>query len=144
MDRTRVVIVGGVAGGASAAARARRLSENADIVMFERGHHISFANCGLPYHIGGDIVDRERLLVQTPEGMKQRFQIDVRTRTEVLRIDPQRKELTARNLETGAEHVQPYDKLILSPGAEQVRPQIAGCDLPRCTRCEIWAIWTPF
>jgi NADPH-dependent 2,4-dienoyl-CoA reductase/sulfur reductase-like enzyme len=91
-ERKRIVIVGGVAGGASAAARARRLSEDAEITMFERGEHISFANCGLPYHIGGAIADRDRLLVETPEGMRTRFRIDVRTRTEVVRIDrPARK-----------------------------------------------------
>ena len=82
----RVLIVGGVAGGASAAARARRLSEDAEIIMFERGEHISFANCGLPYHIGGAIADRERLIVQTPEATRKTFRIDVRTRTEVFKI----------------------------------------------------------
>jgi NADPH-dependent 2,4-dienoyl-CoA reductase/sulfur reductase-like enzyme/peroxiredoxin family protein/rhodanese-related sulfurtransferase/TusA-related sulfurtransferase len=127
----RILIIGGVAGGASAAARARRLSESAEIVIFERGPHISFANCGLPYHIGGAISERERLLVQTPEGMRKRFRIDVRVRTEVVKIDAQRKEVVARNLATGAETTERYDKLILSPGAEPVRPPIPGINGPR-------------
>jgi len=126
----RIVIVGGVAGGASAAARARRLSEDARIVLFERGEHISFANCGLPYHIGGTIADRERLLVQTPEGMHRRFRVDVRTRCEVLRIDREARQVAARNLATGEETAEPYDALILSPGAEPVRPPIPGADRP--------------
>ena len=126
MERTRIVIVGGVAGGASAAARARRLSDDAEIVLFERGKHISFANCGMPYHIGGTIADRSRLLVQTPEGMKKRFKIDVRIGTEAVRIDRGRKEVFFRNLQTGVEGVQPYDVLILSPGAEPIRPDIPG------------------
>lgn len=102
-ERTRIVIVGGVAGGASAAARARRLSEEAEIIMFERGEHISFANCGLPYHIGGEIADRRRLLVQTPSAMRKRFRIDVRTRTEVMRIDRDALEVVVRDLESGIE-----------------------------------------
>jgi len=126
----RIVIVGGVAGGASAAARARRLSEDAEIVIFERGEHISFANCGLPYHIGGAITERERLLVQTPEGMQNRFRVDVRTRCEVLRVDREARQVTVRNLETGEEGTEPYDVLILSPGAEPLRPPIPGVDCP--------------
>ncbi len=124
----RILIVGGVAGGASAAARARRLSEKADIILFERGEHISFANCGLPYHIGGVIPDRERLIVQSPESMRKNFNIDVRVRTEVLRIDPAQKQVVARELTTGIERKEPYDFLILSPGAEPVRPPIPGID----------------
>lgn len=130
-ERTRIVIVGGVAGGASAAARARRLSEEADIILFERGEHISFANCGLPYHIGGTIPERKRLLVQTPESMRRRFAIDVRTRTEVIRIDRDNKLVAARNLATGAELTESYDALILSPGAEPIRPAIPGIDSRR-------------
>jgi NADPH-dependent 2,4-dienoyl-CoA reductase/sulfur reductase-like enzyme/rhodanese-related sulfurtransferase len=122
----RIVIVGGVAGGASAAARARRLSEKAEIVLFERGKEISFANCGLPYHIGGDIKERKQLLVQTPESMRRRFRIEVRVRTEVVAIDRVRKEVRARNLDTGEEMREPYDVLILAPGAEPVRPPIPG------------------
>jgi len=130
-ERKRIVIVGGVAGGASAAARARRLSEEAEIILFERGEHISFANCGLPYHIGGDIPDRKRLLVQTPEAMRRRFRIDVRTQTEVIRIDRAQKLVLARNLATGAEQTEPYDVLILSPGAEPVCPSIPGIEATR-------------
>lgn len=124
----RILIVGGVAGGASAAARARRLSEEAEIVIFERGPHISFANCGLPYHIGGVIADRDRLLVQTPESMRKTFRIDVRTGTEVLRIDPAKKLIHTKELPTGTERKEPYDFLILSPGAEPVRPPVPGVD----------------
>ncbi|AGX87995.1 DsrE/DsrF/DrsH-like family protein [Candidatus Symbiobacter mobilis] len=127
----RILIVGGVAGGASAAARARRLSEDAEIVLFERGEYISFANCGLPYHIGGVIADRQRLLVQTPEAMRARFRIDVRTRTEVLQIDRAGKFVLTRDLATGTERREPYDFLILSPGAEPVRPPLPGVNLPR-------------
>lgn len=129
-DRTRVLIVGGVAGGASAAARARRLSEDAEIIMIERGEHISFANCGLPYHIGGAIQDRARLLVQTPEMMYQNLRIDVRTRMEAVSIDREKKEVTARGVDTGARQTIAYDKLILSPGAEPIRPPIPGSDSP--------------
>jgi len=127
-DSKRILIVGGVAGGASCAARARRLSEDAEIVLFERGEHISFANCGMPYHIGGTIPDRKRLLVQTPEGMRKRYRIDVRTRCEVTGIDPAARRVTVRNLATGAESTEAYDALVLSPGAEPVRPPIPGCD----------------
>ncbi|HBO44545.1 MAG TPA: hypothetical protein DD670_11540, partial [Planctomycetaceae bacterium] len=126
----RILIVGGVAGGASAAARARRLSEDVEIILFERGDDISFANCGLPYYIGGVIVERERLLVQTPDGFRRRFNVDVRTRTEVVRIDRKKKQLTVRNLASGEETAEGYDVLILSPGAAPVRPPIAGSDGP--------------
>jgi NADPH-dependent 2,4-dienoyl-CoA reductase/sulfur reductase-like enzyme/rhodanese-related sulfurtransferase len=127
----RIVIVGGVAGGASAAARARRLSETAEITVFERGPYVSFANCGLPYHIGGVIADRDRLLVQTPESLRARFGLDVRVNTEVLRIDREAMEVVARDRTSGHEYRQPYDALVLSPGAEPVRPPIAGVDDPR-------------
>jgi len=122
----RILIVGGVAGGASAAARARRLSEQAEIVLFERGPDVSFANCGLPYHIGGVITDRARLLVQTPQSLEARFDLDVRVDTEVTAIDPQARVVTARNLKTGAETRELYDALVLSPGAEAIRPGIPG------------------
>ncbi|WP_166244818.1 CoA-disulfide reductase [Paenibacillus turpanensis] len=125
MKRT-IVIVGGVAGGASAAARLRRLSEMDEIVMYERGEHISFANCGLPYYIGEVISDRSRLLIQTPEAMKARHQIDVRVQTEVTAIDRQAKKVLARNVQTGEIHEQPYDVLILSPGAKPIVPEIPG------------------
>ena len=129
-EHKRVLIVGGVAGGASAAARARRLSEDAEIVLFERGEHISFANCGLPYHIGETIPDRGSLLIQTPESMARRFRIDVRTRTEVLSVDPKAHTVAVRDLASGTESVEAYDKLVLSPGAAPVSPPIGGADLP--------------
>ena len=126
----RIVIVGGVAGGAAAATRARRLSEEAEIVLFERGEHISFANCGLPYHIGGRIADRDALLIQTPERMRARYAIDVRTRTEVTAINRDACEVTVRDLAGGTESTQGYDVLILSPGAAPVRPPIDGAGAP--------------
>jgi NADPH-dependent 2,4-dienoyl-CoA reductase/sulfur reductase-like enzyme/peroxiredoxin family protein/rhodanese-related sulfurtransferase/TusA-related sulfurtransferase len=122
----KLVIIGAVAGGASAAARARRLNESAQIIMFERGEYISFANCGLPYHIGGTIAERSRLLVQTPQSMKSRFNIDVRTKSEVIGIDRQGKEIIVRDIAQNREYRQPYDKLVLSPGAEPIRPNIPG------------------
>jgi len=127
----RILIVGGVAGGASAAARARRLSEDAEILLFERGPHVSFANCGLPYHIGGEIVDRQKLLVQTPESLKARFNLDVRIRTEVMAIDRGAKELLVKDLATGREYRERYDALVLSPGAEPIRLPVPGAQDPR-------------
>jgi len=128
MASKRVLIVGGVAGGASAAARLRRLDENAEIIMFERGEHISFANCGLPYHIGNVITERKRLLVQTPKAMHRRFNVDVRTRTEVLSIDREKKAVKVRDLRTGHDTTESYDTLILSPGADPVCPPIPGAE----------------
>jgi len=128
MPSIRILIVGGVAGGASAAARARRLDESAEIILFERGPDISFANCGLPYHIGGTIGEREKLLVTSPAMMQRRFKIDVRTRTEVEAIDRQTKEIEVRNLATGERYRERYDHLVLSPGAEPIRPPIPGID----------------
>ena len=130
-QQKRILIIGGVAGGASAAARARRLSEDAHIIMFERGEHISFANCGLPYHIGEIITDRQRLLVQTPAAMKKRFNIEVRTRTEVTAIDTAGRQLLAVDLSTGNQTRESYDAVILSPGAEPIRPPIPGIDSRR-------------
>ncbi len=128
---TRLVIVGGVAGGATAAARARRLDENAEITVLERGPYISFANCGLPYHVGEEIRERESLLLQTPEALRARYNIDVRVRHEVLRIDRGAKELVVKNLAKGAEYRLPYDRLILSPGAAPLRPPLTGIDHPQ-------------
>lgn len=126
----KIVIVGGVAGGASAAARARRLSESAEIIVLERGPYVSFANCGLPYHIGGDIKNREALLLQTPQSFKRRFNVDVRVGSEVVAIDRARKAVTVRRLATGDSYQQPYDQLILSPGAAPIVPPIDGIDNP--------------
>jgi NADPH-dependent 2,4-dienoyl-CoA reductase/sulfur reductase-like enzyme/peroxiredoxin family protein/rhodanese-related sulfurtransferase/TusA-related sulfurtransferase len=124
----KIVIVGGVAGGASAAARARRLNETAEITLLERGDYISFANCGLPYHIGGTITERSKLLIQTPEAIEKRFKIDVRTKSEAVQVDRSAGQVVVRDRATGREYRLPYDKLILSPGAEPVRPKIPGID----------------
>src|SRR5512143_2259034 len=113
----RIVIVGGVAGGASAAARARRLSEDAEIILFERGPYVSFANCGLPYYLGGEIADQGDLFVQTPAGLRDRFNLDVRVLTEVTRIDAEARTVEARSLQTGETVTEAYDALVLSPGA---------------------------
>lgn len=123
----KILIVGGVAGGASAAARLRRLDENAEIIMFERGEYISFANCGLPYYIGESIKEREKLLVQTPEAMKKRFNIDVRVKSEVLKVNGTEKKITVKSEEKGI-YEESYDYLILSPGAKPIRPNIEGID----------------
>ena len=125
----KIVIVGGVAGGATTAARLRRMDEQAQIVLFERGEYISYANCGLPYYIGGVITDREQLFVQTPEGFSARFKIDVRIRSEVTRLDIKEKRVAVTNLKSGKTYQESYDKLVLSPGAEPVKPPIPGIDL---------------
>ena len=127
---SKIVIIGGVAGGASAAARARRLSEDAEIIMFERGPFVSFANCGLPYHIGGDIQERSKLLLQTPESFLARFNVDVRVMNEVVSINRQDKTVTVKNLLDGSEYQENYDFLLLSPGAGPVVPPIPGIDNP--------------
>lgn len=127
---TKILIVGGVAGGASAAARARRLSEEAEIIMFERGPFVSFANCGLPYHIGGDIKERSKLLLQTPESFLARFNVDVRVMNEVISIDRHNKQVTVKNLLEGSEYTESYDFLLLSPGAGPIVPPIPGIDNP--------------
>ncbi|WP_434339901.1 FAD-dependent oxidoreductase [Motilimonas cestriensis] len=127
---TKILIIGGVAGGASAAARARRLSEGAEIIMFERGHYVSFANCGLPYHIGGDIKDKSKLLLQTPESFLARFNVDVRVMNEVTHINRQDKTVTVKNLLDGSEYREAYDFLLLSPGAGPIVPPIPGLDNP--------------
>ncbi len=126
----KVVVVGGVAGGASAAARLRRLNESAEIIMFERGEYISFANCGLPYYIGGEITDRAALTLQTPQSFHSRFHVDVRINSEVTAIDPKAKQVTVRSKDRG-EYTESYDKLILSPGAAPIRPPMEGADNER-------------
>ena len=124
----KVVIVGGVAGGATAAARIRRLDEQAEIVVFERSGYISYANCGLPYYIGGVIEDPEELTLQTPESFFSRFCIQMKIHHEVTAIHPDRKTVTVKNLETGESFEESYDKLLLSPGAKPVRPDLPGID----------------
>lgn len=126
----KLLIVGGVAGGASAAARARRLSESAEIVMVERGAEPSFANCGMPYYIGGQIQQRQKLLVSSSEQLHRRFRIDVRTRSEAVSIDRAARTVRIREVDTGREYDESYDKLILSPGAAPQRPPFPGADLP--------------
>ncbi len=128
MNPRRIVIVGGVAGGASAAARARRLCEHCEIIVFERGPHVSFANCGLPYFVGGEIIEPDSLLLQTPESLRARFNLDVRVQTEVVELDRTAQAVKVRELASGREYVQPYDALILSTGASPLTPPIAGID----------------
>lgn len=130
MISRRVVIVGGVAGGASCAARLRRLDENAEIFVFERGGFVSFANCGLPYYIGGIIAPRERLLVASPERFRDYFNIEIRVHHEVTRIDREQRLVEVRNCQTGTSFTKPYDTLVLSPGAKPVVPPVPGVDLP--------------
>lgn len=120
------VIIGGVAGGATVAARLRRMDEKANIILFERGKYVSYANCGLPYYIGGTINNREKLFVQTVKGFTDRFRIDIRTEQEVTAIHPEKKEVEVKNLSTGETYTETYDKLVLSPGAEPLRPGIEG------------------
>lgn len=124
----KVLIIGGVAGGATAAARLRRLDENAEIVILERSGYISYANCGLPYYIGGKIMERGELTLQTPESFFARFRIDVRTRHEAIKIDKKNKTVTVRDLENGTEYSESYDRLILSPGARPAVPDMPGAE----------------
>lgn len=126
----KTIIIGGVAGGASAAARLRRLDENAEIILLERGGYISFANCGLPYYIGGVIRNRELLTLQTPESFRARFNIDVRINSEAVKINASAQKITVKNHKTGETYEETYDNLILSPGAKPVRPAIDGIDSP--------------
>jgi NADPH-dependent 2,4-dienoyl-CoA reductase/sulfur reductase-like enzyme/peroxiredoxin family protein/TusA-related sulfurtransferase/rhodanese-related sulfurtransferase len=127
----KVLIVGGVAGGATAAARLRRLDEHAEIILFERGEYISFANCGLPYYIGGEITDKADLTLQTPKGFYDRFRVDIRTQNEVIAIDPTAKVVDVKDLKSGEVYNESYDKLILAPGAAPIRPKFEGADLDR-------------
>lgn len=132
----KVVIVGGVAGGATALARLRRLDENIEIVLFERGEYISFANCGLPYYIGGNIENRDSLLVQTPEKIMNKFGVKVRTKSEVMNILREEKKLVVKDLKTGKTYEESYDYLILSTGSTPIKPPIPGIDSPN-----IFSLW---
>ena len=127
----KILIVGGVAGGASAAARLRRLDESSNIILFERGEYISFANCGLPYYIGGEITDKEALTLQTPESFNARFNVDVRVHNEVTAIDRKGKSVTVKNHKTNETYTESYDTLILSPGAAPILPNIPGINSGR-------------
>ncbi|MEY8353025.1 FAD-dependent oxidoreductase [Lachnospiraceae bacterium 54-53] len=133
----KIVIIGGVAGGASCAARLRRLDEKADIIMLERGEYISYANCGLPYHAGDVIKSRDSLLLQTPEAMKKKYGIDVRVKNEVTSIDREKKTVTVRKTDTGEEYEETYDTLVISTGSSPVRPPIPGIESSR-----IRTLWT--
>ena len=129
-QKKKVVIVGGVAGGASCATRLRRLDEHAEIVLIDRGPYVSFANCGLPYYVGDVIQDERKLLIATPDLFRQRFNIEVRTRNEAIAIDRERREIEIRDLATGRVYREAYDALVLSPGASAIRPDLPGADLP--------------
>lgn len=133
----KTVIIGGVAGGASCAARLRRLDETAQIIILERGDYISYANCGLPYHVGGVIPSRDALLVQTPQAMKQKFSIDVRVRNEVMSIDRDKKTVTVKKLDSDETYEESYDTLVIATGSSPLRPPIPGIDSSR-----IQTLWT--
>jgi len=133
----KILIVGGVAGGASTAARLRRNDEDAEIILFERGEYISFANCGLPYYIGGTIEQRDALLVQTPEAMGTRFNMDIRVENEVISIDRENKKVIVKDLKADKEYEESYDKLVLSPGSTPLVPPIPGIDGDN-----IFTLWT--
>jgi len=133
----KVLIVGGVAGGATAAARLRRLDESAEVIIFERGDYVSYANCGLPYFVGDVIDNRENLLLQTPESMKAKYNIDVRTRQEVIKIDRVAKTVTIKDYNTNNTYKEPYDKLLLAMGSSPLRPPVAGIESEK-----VMNIWT--
>ncbi|MDR3046937.1 MAG: FAD-dependent oxidoreductase, partial [Bacteroidales bacterium] len=122
----KILIIGGVAGGATTAARLRRMDENAQIVLFERGEYVSYANCGLPYYIGGTISERDRLFVQTVDGFVNRFNIDIRVRSEVTHIDIQNKMVTIHDIAANKDYTESYDKLVVSTGAEPIKPPMPG------------------
>ena len=134
---SKYLIIGGVAGGMTAATRLRRLDESAEIIVFERGGYVSYANCGLPYYIGDVISERDRLLVQTPESFKKLVNLDVRTHNEVIAVYPDKKSIRVKELESGREYDESYDKLLLSPGGSPVKPPIPGSDHP-----SIHTLWT--
>ncbi|NLL71442.1 MAG: FAD-dependent oxidoreductase [Epulopiscium sp.] len=136
--RKKIVIVGGVAGGASAAARLRRLDENCEIILLEKGPYVSFANCGLPYYAGDIIDDREMLFVQTPEKMKKRFAIDIRTRHEVLKVIPEERKVLIKDHQTHEQYEEMYDYLLLSPGSKPIQPPISGLSEVK----NIFTLWT--
>lgn len=133
----KVLIIGGVAGGASCAARLRRLDETAEIILFERGEYISYANCGLPYHVGEVIKSRDALLLQTPAAMRAKFNIDVRIKNEVMSIDRENKKVTVKHTDTGETYTESYDTLVISTGSSPLRPSIPGIESPR-----IQTLWT--
>lgn len=133
----KLLVVGGVASGASTVTRARRLNEEAEIILFERGEYISFANCGLPYYIGDEIKDRDDLLVTTVELLENRFNIDVRTFSEVVDIDKEKKQVTVKKLKTGETYTESYDKLVLCPGGQPIKPPLEGIDLDT-----VFTLWT--
>ncbi|MFV0469625.1 MAG: FAD-dependent oxidoreductase, partial [Dysgonomonas sp.] len=124
----KIVIIGGVAGGATTAARLRRMDEEAQIILFERGEYVSYANCGLPYYIGGTINDRDRLFVQTVDGFTDRFRIDIRVKSEITAIDTKHQTVTVANLADGTTYSESYDKLVISTGAEPIKPPLPGID----------------
>jgi NADPH-dependent 2,4-dienoyl-CoA reductase/sulfur reductase-like enzyme len=138
----KIIIVGGVAGGATAAARLRRLDENAQIIMFERGSFISYANCGLPYYVGDVIKARSSLLLQTPEAMRAKYNIDVRINQEILSIDREAMSVTVRRVESGETYTESYDTLILSTGSSPIRPPIPGINSDRIMTCGRYPIPT--
>ena len=133
----KVVIIGGVAGGASCAARLRRLDETAEIVLLERGEYISYANCGLPYHVGDVIKARQSLLLQTPEAMKSKFKVDVRVKNEVLSIDREKKTVSVKRVDSGEVYTEPYDTLVISTGSSPLKPPIPGIESSR-----VQTLWT--
>ena len=137
MAAKRVLIVGGVAGGASCAARLRRVDERAEIVMFERGPDVSFANCGLPYYVGGVIQDRQKLLVATPDRFRDWFNVEVRVRHEVCRIDRANRAVEVKDLQTGAAASEPYDALVPPPVPHRSGRPCPGSTCPASSACEI-------
>jgi NADPH-dependent 2,4-dienoyl-CoA reductase/sulfur reductase-like enzyme/rhodanese-related sulfurtransferase len=130
MKKKRILVVGGVAGGASCVARARRLSEADDIIMFDRGEYVSFANCGLPYYVGDVIKEEENLIVATPEMFRKRFKIDVRLQSEIVAVDRKNSRIQIKDIKTGEIYLEKYDVLVLAPGARAIKPKMPGIDLP--------------